>query len=86
MSKSFTYVITDKEGIHARPAGIVVAEAKKYASQITIENKGKSADLKRIFGVMSLCVKCGEEVKITATGADEEAAAEGLEKAFKENL
>ena len=84
--KSFTYVITDKEGIHARPAGIVVAEAKKYASVITIENKGKKADLKRIFAVMSLCVKNGEEVKIVAEGADEEAAAAGVEKVLKENL
>jgi len=84
--KSFTYVITDKEGIHARPAGIVVAEAKKYASAVTIENKGKKADLKRIFAVMSLCVKCGEEVKIVAEGADEEAAAAGVEKVLKENL
>ena len=84
--KSFTYIITDKEGIHARPAGIVVAEAKKYASAITIENKGKKADLKRIFAVMSLCVKNGEEVKIVAEGADEEAAAAGVEKVLKENL
>ena len=84
--KSFTYVITDKEGIHARPAGIVVAEAKKYASAITIENKGKKADLKRIFAVMSLCVKNGEEVNIVAEGADEEAAAAGVEKVLKENL
>lgn len=44
--KQFSYVITDKEGIHARPAGVVVAEAKKYSSNFTIENKGKSADLK----------------------------------------
>jgi len=84
--KSFVYVIQDKEGIHARPAGVVVAEAKKYASAIAIENKGKKADLKRIFGVMSLCVKSGEEVKITVEGADEDAAAEALEKVFKENL
>ena len=84
--KSFTYVITDKEGIHARPAGVVVAEAKKYASAISIENKGKKADLKRIFGVMSLCVKANEEVLISAEGADEEAAIAGLEKVFKENL
>ena len=84
--KSFVYVITDKEGIHARPAGVVVAEAKKYASNVTIENKGKSADLKRIFGVMSLCVKCGEEVVIKVEGADEDAAVEALEKVFKENL
>ena len=84
--KSFTYVITDKEGIHARPAGIVVAEAKKYASNVSIENKGKKADLKRIFGVMSLCVKSGEEVVITVDGADEEAAVAAIEKVFKENL
>ena len=84
--KSFTYVITDKEGIHARPAGLVVAEAKKFASTITIENKGKKADLKRIFGVMSLCVKNGEEVVITCDGADEETASAAVEKVFKENL
>lgn len=84
--KSFVYVIQDKEGIHARPAGIVVAEAKKYASNISIENKGKKADLKRIFGVMSLCVKSGEEIKVVVEGADEEAAALALEKAFRDNL
>ena len=84
--KQFTYVIKDKEGIHARPAGLVVAEAKKYASNVTIENKGKSADLKRIFGVMSLCVKCGEEIVVKCEGADEEAAASAIENVFKGNL
>ena len=84
--KSFVYVIKDKEGIHARPAGVVVAEAKKYASSVSIENKGKKADLKRIFGVMSLCVKSGEEVRIVCEGADEESAAAALEATFKENL
>ncbi|MCR5505740.1 MAG: HPr family phosphocarrier protein [Bacilli bacterium] len=84
--KEFRYVIQDKEGIHARPAGLVVAEAKKYASTVTIENKGKSADLKRIFGVMSLCVKAGEEVVVKVSGDDEQAAAENIERVFKENL
>ena len=84
--KSFTYVITDKEGIHARPAGVVVAEAKKYQSAISIENKGKKGDLKRIFAVMGLCVKCGEEVLITCDGADEAEAAAAIEKVFKDNL
>lgn len=84
--KSFTYVIKDKEGIHARPAGIVVAEAKKYSSTISITNKGKKADLKRIFGVMGLCVKNGEEVLIEADGADEEAAISSLKSVFEANL
>ena len=84
--KQFVYVIKDKEGIHARPAGIVVAEAKKFASTVTIVNKGKEADLKRIFGVMALCVKSGEEVLVKVEGADEEACAAAVEKAFKDNL
>ena len=84
--KTFTYVIKDKEGIHARPAGIVVAEAKKFSSNISIENKGKKADLKRIFGVMGLCVKSGEQVVIEITGQDEDAAFEALKKVFEANL
>ena len=84
--KQFSYVIKDKEGIHARPAGVVVAEAKKFVSSVTIENKGKVADLKRIIAVMALCVKSGEEVIIRVEGADEEAAALAIEKVFQENL
>ena len=33
---NFKYVITDEVGIHARPAGLLVKEAKKYASKIVI--------------------------------------------------
>jgi len=84
--KTFTYTIKDKEGIHARPAGIVVAEAKKFTSNIQISAKGKTTDLKRIFGVMGLCVKSGEEVTITIDGADENEALEALEKVFSINL
>ena len=31
--KQFTYVITDEAGIHARPAGLLVKEAAKFASR-----------------------------------------------------
>ena len=84
--KTFTYIIKDKEGIHARPAGIIVAEAKKYSSSISITNKGKKADLKRIFGVMGLCVKSNEEVLIEINGSDEELAYTKLKELFEENL
>jgi phosphocarrier protein HPr len=84
--KSFTYVIKDKEGIHARPAGIIAGEAKKFTSKVTMKNKGKEADLTRILRVMALCVKSGEEVVIEVEGPDEEACAASLKKAFEENL
>ena len=34
--KEFKYVITDAEGIHARPAGELVKAAKEFSSKITI--------------------------------------------------
>lgn len=84
--QTFNYTIRDKEGVHARPAGIVVAEAKKYASNATITCRGRTTDLKKIFGVMGLCIKFGEEITINVTGPDEETAAEAIQKAFALNL
>ena len=84
--KSFNYVITDEVGIHARPAGILVKEAKKYASKITISKEGKSADATKLMALMSMGVKQGEEVTVSVEGDDEETAAAEIEKFFKENL
>lgn len=83
---SFEYVIKDSLGIHARPAGLVVAEAKKYQSAVTVEAKGKKADAKRIFAVMSLGVKCGDTVIVTCEGEDAEAAYAGMKAVIESNL
>ena len=40
--KQFTYTVTDKLGIHARPAGDLVKVAKEYNSTIKISCNGKS--------------------------------------------
>ena len=85
--KEFEYTIKDERGRHARPAGLLIKQAATYQSKLTIEKVGgKSADLKRLFGVMGLAVKCGETVKVTAEGEDEAAAAEALEEFFKANF
>ena len=46
----------------------------------------KSADLKRLFAVMGMGVKCGETVEVTVDGADEAQAAQILEQFFRENF
>ena len=71
--KEFKYVITDPEGIHARPAGELVKAAKEFAANITLTKDGKSGDCKRIFGIMGLAVKAGNEITLTFDGEDEEA-------------
>ncbi len=45
---------------------------------------GKVADMKKIFAVMGLAVKCGETVTIAADGPDEDAAIEELTKLCKD--
>ena len=42
--KTFSYTVKDEVGIHARPAGLLVKQAKKYASRITISKEGKKAE------------------------------------------
>ena len=84
--KQFEYTITDEVGIHARPAGILVKEAKKYESKITITRGEKSAEATKLMAIMGLGVKCGETVKVEVSGADEDAAYEGIKAFFEANF
>ena len=84
--KSFKYVITDVGGIHARPAGILVKEAKATGAKVTLEANVKTVDATKLMAIMGMGVKKGTEVTVTVEGADEDAAAEKLEAFFKANL
>lgn len=84
--KKFSYVIKDEIGIHARPAGLLVKEAGKFQSAVTLKSGDKTGDAKRIFGIMGMAVKQNDEVTVEADGADEEEAIASLKKFFEENL
>ena len=84
--KEFSYKIKDEVGIHARPAGLLVREATKFKSSITLMTKGKSADAKKLFSVMSLSAKNGDEVKVSIFGDDEALAELDLKRFFEKNL
>ncbi|MDZ5572006.1 phosphocarrier protein HPr [Enterococcus cecorum] len=86
MEKKSFNVVADT-GIHASPATLLVQTASKFASDINLEYKGKSVNLKSIMGVMSLGVGQGADVTISAEGADEkEAIAAITETMVKEGL
>lgn len=84
--REFNYVIKDEQGIHARPAGLLVKEAAKFQSAVKIKKDAKEADAKRLFAVMGLAVKQNDEVVVTAEGADEAEAITAMEAFFNENL
>ena len=84
--KSFVYTITDPVGLHARPAGLLVKEVKKYASMVMVKKGEKASDAKKLMMLMGLGVKCGDEITVEVIGADEDTAVAELEAFFKDNL
>lgn len=84
--KEFEFIVTDPQGIHARPAGLLVKEAKKFESNISVFKGARKGNLKKIFTVMALGVKQGETIKVQVEGADEEQAASTVEAFLKENF
>ena len=84
--QSFDYVIKDEVGIHARPAGQLAREVKKYESRVTIKKGDKSAVATKLMAVMGMGVKCGDTVTVTVEGADEEAVVAEVKAFFENNL
>lgn len=71
-------IINNKMGLHTRSASILVQEANKFNSDISILHQGKEADAKSILGVISLGAEQGSEIMLKVTGQDEEAAIDQL--------
>lgn len=65
---------------------MLVKEAAKYTSKVTIQKGEKTGDAKRIFNVMSLSIKANEEVALLVEGEKEEEDAAALEAFIKENI
>lgn len=84
--RSFTYVIKDEIGIHARPAGLLAQMARKFTSNIFITYHGKEVDCRKLMSVMSLGVKSGDTISVSIDGEDEAEASAKLMDFFRENL
>ena len=80
--QNFEVTVSDPIGIHARPAGIIVKEAQKLSSDITLSCKGKTVDMKRLIAVMSLGAKRGDVLEVCVSGEDEISDTEKLKKIF----
>ena len=84
--KEFNYTINDPNGIHARPAGVLVKEVKGFESSITVWKGDASCDMKKLMKLMGMGIKQGDTITVKVEGADEDAAVEAVKKAFEENF
>ncbi len=69
--------VRSPNGLHMRPADMLVKTAMKYACNIQIEREGQSVDCKSILGLLTLGATQGSELTIRANGVD---ATEAIEK------
>jgi len=70
MKKMFN--ITAPEGLHARPAALLVTAVTPFECDVQLTYKEKSVNLKSIMGVMALGIAPGSIVEISAEGQDAE--------------
>lgn len=73
-----TVTVPNKLGIHARPAALIVRSAVEYESDVWISNGEEKVNAKSIMGVMTLAASGGTSVVVSASGEDQDEAAEAV--------
>lgn len=73
--------VVPEAGLHARPASAFVQTANTFDAEITIgrADSDESVSANSMLSVTGLNIEHGESVRITAEGADAEAALDALE-------
>jgi phosphocarrier protein len=70
MEKEIELTVSNKMGIHARPAAMIVRVANKYSAEILVEKDDEQVNGKSIMGLMMLAAGNGSKLKFIASGCD----------------
>ncbi len=71
-------VITNRAGLHTRPASMLVKLSSKYNSEIYLIKDGFTINAKSIIGVMTLAAEYGSKLTIKAEGIDAQEAVDNI--------
>lgn len=88
ISKVFT--VTNKLGLHARPASLFVQASVRHQCRVQVSKEQSGEEIvvngKSVMGLMMLAASCGDQVKVILDGEDEEAAMRQFEGLFERNF
>ena len=76
-------VVTNKLGIHARPAAMFVKTANRFECDVFVEKDGERVNGKSIMGLMMLAAGPGSKLTIHAQGQDASQALAEIEMLIK---
>jgi len=71
-------VISNLNGMHARPAAVLVREAMKHSADITLEKEGHLENGKSLLGLLMLAADHGATITLRVNGSDEIRTADSL--------
>jgi phosphocarrier protein HPr len=80
------YTITNEQGLHARPASLLVQAANQSKSTVMVVKEEKEFNAKSILGIMSLGAQKGDQITIKIDGPDEGETDSRIEALFKDNF
>jgi len=78
--------ITNRAGIHARPAAVIVQAAKDFKANIYFERGNDRINAKSIMGILTLAAVYGSEIKIVSEGEDEQEAIDTIVRLFEQKF
>lgn len=84
--KSQSFVITDAQGLHARPCASLAAAVRNFDSTVIMTYKGTDFDASNPIALMTAGVVCNDEIILTVSGNDEDKAMESLKEFMEQEL
>lgn len=75
-------VVSNPQGLHLRPASLIVEIASKFSARIELIKDNVRVDGKSILAIVSLLAEVGTELEIEAAGPDAELAVDALAERF----
>ena len=79
-----TVKVVNEQGMHMRPAGELAKAVKAHPDcEVTLNANGKTVKAQAPMQIMSACIKCGNEVEIVCSGANEQAVLDEIAAMFE---
>ena len=74
------FMVSNKLGIHARPAAMFVKTANRFGCNVMVEKDGETVNGKSIMGLMMLAAGRGSKLNVRCEGQDAAQAMMELER------
>ena len=84
--KSITVVVTNRDGLHARPSLAIVNTVGRYQANVTVQKGSQAGDASSVLDMMSLAATQGTELVLSATGPDAVEVLETLDRLFADEF